>query len=250
MLVKLSDRLQMSADLVDECGTVADIGCDHAHTCIWLVQNRKSKRCIGMDVRTGPLQKAKENLALYECTDSVDLRLSFGLDELNSGEADTIIIAGMGGEMIRDILDRDAGHNRVLEADKPPVLILQPHSHVWDVRRSIYGHGYTIVDESICHEDDKFYPVIKAVRADALDEGVCNRKEPDETELYFGPVLLERRDPVLAQFVEIEYRKKQYLLEQISHSTTAEALNKRAEVEAVYSTIREACQRLGINPRD
>lgn len=245
MLVKLSDRLQMSVDLVDKCNTVADVGCDHAHTCIWLVQNAKADRCIGMDLRTGPLEKAKDNLQLYECTDKIELRLCYGLDGLEPDEADTVIIAGMGGEMIRDILDRDAECNRVLEADRPPVLILQPHSHVWDVRQSIFNHGYVIVDESMCREDDKFYPAIKAVRADCLDGGKDNLKAPDGPELYFGPVLLARRDKVLSQFLEIEYRKKKYLLDRIALSNTPEASLKRREVEGIYGIIREARSRIG-----
>ena len=150
----------MSANMVDPCGTVADVGCDHAHTCIWLLQNGIAKNCIGMDVRKGPLKKAEENLALYGCSEKVELRLSFGIDELRPGEADTIVIAGMGGEMIRDILEKDKSAQGVLLG--APTLVLQPQTHYECVRGWLSDNGWEIVAEDMCREDDKFYPCIKA----------------------------------------------------------------------------------------
>lgn len=234
MRVKLSDRLRMSADMVDRCGVVADIGCDHAHTCIWLIQNGIADRCIGTDVRTGPLQKAAQNLELYECTESVELRLCYGLDAVAPDEADVIIIAGMGGELIRDILERDEAANGITRR----TLILQPQSHAEYVRRWLDDNGYTICDESMCSDDDKFYQTIKAV----LTHGASSLNEP---ELYFGPVLIGKGHKVLKELLEIEYRKKKYLLEQIDKSNTAESRAKREEVEHMFSIICDAAAAAG-----
>ncbi len=249
----------MSANMVDPCGTVADVGCDHAHTCIWLLQNGIAKNCIGMDVRKGPLKKAEENLALYGCSDKVELRLSFGLDELRPGEADTIVIAGMGGEMIRDILEKDKTAGGVLpnsraEQDEElqgslrdrrgtgkvcrnaaPVLVLQPQTHYECVRRWLSDNGFRITAEDMCREDDKFYPCIKAKKAECFDM--------DPAEIYFGPRLLAQKHPVLKEFLEIEYRKKRYMLEQISKSDTPEAEAKKAEVMELFDIICDALGR-------
>lgn len=229
MNVKLSTRLMLTATMVPKGTVVADVGCDHAHTCIWLMQQGIARKCIAMDVRTGPLKKAGENLALYGYEQSVERRLSDGLDKLLPNEADVIIIAGMGGELTRDILDR--GLDKIGNA----VLILEPHSHVWDVRMWLENHDFEIVQEDMCREDDKYYPAIKAVHA---KNGNLSRLTLPE--LYFGPVLLKMRHPVLEEYLEIEYRKKQYMLEQISKSNTLEAETKRSEVREVFDTICKA----------
>ncbi len=235
--IKMSDRLMMSVRMAGRSETVADVGCDHAHTCIWLLQNGMADRCIGMDVRKGPLEKAEENLKLYGCSDRVELRLGYGLDELKPGEAQTVIIAGMGGEMIRDILERDreAGGITFGNNDPEAVFVLQPQSHYECVRGWLYGNGYRIVDEAMCCERDKFYPCIKAVRA---EEGSSEEMTPEK--LMFGPVLLERKDPVLREFLDIEYRKKKYLLERIGRSRAPEALEKRELVEGEFGAIGRA----------
>ena len=248
MQVKLSDRLQMSANMVEQSAVVADVGCDHAHTCIRLLQTGIAGSCIGMDVRTGPLKKAEENLALYGCSDRVELRLGYGLDELKAGEADTIVVTGMGGELIRDILERDRSRERTLYACPPPVLVLQPQSHYQDVRSWLDANGFMILDEDMCREDDKFYPAIKAVftavgstgaaDADVTAGRMVNGLSP--AELYFGPVLLKRRHPVLKEYLEIEYRKKRYMLEQIGRGSGEAALKKKEEVERVFGIICEA----------
>lgn len=240
----------MSADMVGPCDTVADVGCDHAHTCIWLLQNGKARRCIGMDVRKGPLKKAEENLELYECADLVELRLSFGLDELYPGEADAIVIAGMGGEMIRDILERDRTARNVLGSSDDagssgtgtaaPVLVLQPQTHFEYVRTWLAENGWEIADEDMCREDDKFYPCIKAVKAGTSGTLLTSG------EIFFGPRLLERKHPVLKEFLEIEYRKKRYMLGQIGKSATPEAEAKKAEVTKLFNIISEALRRYDV----
>lgn len=253
MTVKLSPRLLMSAEMVGDSKCVADVGCDHAHTCIWLLQNNRTERALGTDVRKGPLLKAEENLELYECSDKVELRLSFGLDELKPGEADTIIIAGMGGDMIRDILERDETANRVL-AQSSPTLILQPQTHSWNVRRWLDEHGYVIVAEDMVRDDDKFYPAMKAVRNEdqvlrgtKADGGDHSAAGLTDEEMYFGPILLRTKHPVLREFLEIEYRKKQYMLTQIKKSGTKEAEAKHEEVLDLFDIIRSACEICGAN---
>ena len=104
MTVQLSGRLQAIADLVT-CRTVlADVGTDHAHLPVWLCETGKIKSAIAMDVRRGPLLRAEESIRLAGLEDRIRLRLSDGLEQLRAGEADSIVIAGMGGILIRTIL--------------------------------------------------------------------------------------------------------------------------------------------------
>ena len=107
--VKLSSRLRMSAEMIEPCHCVADIGCDHAHTDIWLIVNGIAEHCIGMDVRKGPLEKALANLKMFGCEEQVELRLSDGFDALRPFEAECAVAAGMGGIVMRTILERGLG---------------------------------------------------------------------------------------------------------------------------------------------
>lgn len=156
--IKLSDRLLMSARMVTPGSRVADIGCDHAHTDIWLVKEGIASSAIAMDVGEGPLSHARANVRLYSLEDRIEMRLSDGLTALKPGEADTIIIAGMGGTLTTLILQ--AGIQAARAAGE---LILQPQSDVWMVRRFLRRHGFRIVEEEMCIEDGKFYGSMKAV---------------------------------------------------------------------------------------
>ncbi len=167
--INLSERLLMSLRMVDKTDCVADVGCDHAHMDIKLLKDGIAQKCIAMDVRTGPLEKAEENLKLYGYCDKVELRLSDGLSYLRPGEAQYVIIAGMGGVVMRTILERGLGKNGHLR-DNKPVLVLQPQSHIYEIRKWLYDNNYEIVDEALCYEYGKYYFAIKAVPEIRPDE--------------------------------------------------------------------------------
>ena len=112
--VKLSKRLEVVASSVGSGGTVADIGCDHGFTSIYLTENKMAKCGIAMDINKGPLEKAKIHIEQAGLKDKIETRLSNGLDKLEIGEADTILISGMGGALITEILTK--------EKDKTPRL--------------------------------------------------------------------------------------------------------------------------------
>lgn len=225
MQVILSDRLLMSAKLVTPGSTVADIGCDHAHTDIWLIKNGIAKHCIACDVRKGPLEKAALNLERYGLTNGIELRLSYGLHEIEAGEVTSVIIAGMGGLLTVDILKE--------AIDKLPSfgeLILQPQSHSYEVRKFLYENGFVITHEDMCREGDKFYNCMRAVKG---------RSNPlSERELMFGPVLLGGQSAVFKEYLEIEYRKAEYRLEQIEKSNDPASEERRRYFQNIMGLIR------------
>ncbi len=105
--IELSKRMYMVASMVDKGGSVADIGCDHAYVSIYLIEQNIAAKVIAMDVRTGPLDIAKKNINSHGLSDKIEVRLSDGLEKLSIGEVNTVIIAGMGGQLIIDIIDRE-----------------------------------------------------------------------------------------------------------------------------------------------
>ena len=100
--LKMSVRLKEIAELLrcPEKLKVADVGCDHGYVSIYLVTHGIAKECIAMDVRSGPLSGAKDNIDEYGLSDSIRTRLSDGVKELKQGEADALVIAGMGGNLM------------------------------------------------------------------------------------------------------------------------------------------------------
>ena len=131
-MIQLSRRLQAAAQLaaVPELRCVADVGTDHGYLPIWLVEQGFAKRAIAMDVRQGPLQRAREHIEEHQLSAYIETRLSDGLAALQRDEVQVIVIAGMGGATMKEILQ--AGQS-VIGVDT--VLVLQPQSELYEFRR-------------------------------------------------------------------------------------------------------------------
>lgn len=157
---------------------VADIGTDHAYIPIKLIEDGIAENVIASDIKEGPVEIAKQNISKYNKEDKIDVRLGGGLSVLKKNEADTIIIAGMGGEMIEFILRE---HEDIAKAS---LLILQPMNSQYELRKYLISNGYTIIDEDIAAEGFKVYNVIIA------KSGV--QKEFENDIEYHIPVYLKK----------------------------------------------------------
>lgn len=135
----------------------ADVGTDHAYAAAKLVSEGICRRVIATDIRRGPLEAARRTVEKNNCADRVELRFGAGLSPLAAGECDEIIIAGMGGELICDILKEGAAVAQA--ADK---LILQPMNSQAQLRRFLTEEGYEILGEDIECEGFKVYNLILA----------------------------------------------------------------------------------------
>lgn len=138
---------------------MADVGTDHGYVPICLIENEKIPSAIAMDVNQGPLNRAREHIREKDLGDRIETRLSDGFAALKEGEADTVLIAGMGGSLTVRILTEG---EEVLSSVKE--LILQPQSEIAGVRRWLTEHGFRIVLEDIVLDEGKFYPMFRAVR--------------------------------------------------------------------------------------
>ena len=195
--MKLSDRLQTIASLVPAGSLPADIGTDHAFLPIYLVSEGICPRALAMDVKEGPLSRAREHIAQAELTEVIETRLSDGIAALEPGEADTLILAGMGGDLSMRILEEGRDKLRSI-----PNLVFSPQSHVPQVRRYLHHLGYEITDEKLAEEDGKFYFAIQAKRGENRPVGYERA-----VEYLFGAPLLARKDPALRRYLEAETRR-------------------------------------------
>lgn len=197
--MQLSKRLLAIANEVPEEGTLADVGCDHAYTSIYLATHKKLRHIIAMDVRTGPLGKAKENIKANGLDEIIETRLSDGLQAVKKGEIDTVVISGMGGALIQKILSEG---KEVLEDVN--YLILQPQTEKAEVRSYLHSIGMSIKKEVMLIDEGKYYTIIVAVPGE---------EETYQVEEYeFGRFLLQKQDPVLKEFLEKEKGKMQGIL--------------------------------------
>ncbi|MBR1779759.1 MAG: SAM-dependent methyltransferase [Clostridia bacterium] len=154
---KLDARLKACADFVRGNAKIADIGTDHAYLPIYLINTKKVKKAIATDIKEGPLLNAKKSVEKYNLTEAIDLRLSDGLKNISPSEVDDIIISGLGGEIIRDILSEVEW----LE-DSKKRLILQPMSMEEKVREFLYARRFKVISEKVVISGNKVYIVIYA----------------------------------------------------------------------------------------
>lgn len=203
--VVLSERMRAVAHMVTRGNTVCDVGCDHGFVSIYLVQQDISPRVLAMDLREGPLSAAREHVAAYGLEGRIETRLSDGLHKYDIGEADTLICAGMGGGLMRRILEKEREKTASFQE-----LVLQPQSELEQFRRFLRESGYGILDEEMLKEDGKFYQIIRAVPGGGRDFSenllLPDINEPELCKLKdrYGPVLLQKRTSVFLSFLDRE----------------------------------------------
>ncbi len=132
----------------------ADIGTDHAYVATELIKLGRAKKVIASDVRKGPLNMAVENIKKHGMEDKIQTRLGSGLSVIKPYEADTAIIAGMGGELICDIINND------IETARSMKLILQPMNAQYELRKYLIENDFTIEGEDIECEGHRVYNIL------------------------------------------------------------------------------------------
>lgn len=189
--MQLSIRLAAVANLAKNAICLADIGTDHGYIPIYLAQQGKLKSALAMDVNKGPLLRAQENIRKYGLEDIIQTRLSDGAKKLLPGEADTVVIAGMGGALTIRILEES---REVLQSVK--TFVLQPQSEIYLVRRYLHENNFCICAEDMVREDGKYYPMMLA----------CHGAQEawKEEEYRFGRYLLQERNACLREFLAKE----------------------------------------------
>ena len=152
--LKLSKRLSTTASYVRSGAFVADIGTDHAYLPIYLVSKGIASLALASDINEGPILKARENISKYGLSDKIYTEIANGLDEIEKYKPTDIVICGMGGELIAQILDASAYiKNQSIR------LVLQPMTSVYELREYL-SDGFSTIDENIVFEDGKLYQII------------------------------------------------------------------------------------------
>lgn len=225
----MTPRLYAIADCIPRGSVVADVGTDHGYIPIYACLKLESPRGLAMDLKQGPLDRAGENIRRFNLGHRIETRLSDGLEALGEGEADVAVIAGMGGLLISEILERS------------PVrlsgYILQPMTATKELRQYLADKGYSIDHEVLAQEDDKFYTVLKVSHGHMQLE--------NRLDVYVGRKLIENRDPLLLGYVESLLKKHGRIYEGLLRSGQEDIEDKKNEAAALVlelSQLKEACQ--------
>lgn len=213
---KLSKRLDCVASYIVPGMTIADIGSDHAYLPCYAIKQGLAHHAIAGEVVQGPYEAAQQQVLASELTDSIEVRKGNGLEVIKAGEVDCIIIAGMGGALISDILEKG---KEKLEGVKR--LILQPNLAAINIRSWMLDNNWQLIDEEILMEDGKIYEILVAERG--------NPQKPYQnikSELLLGPFLLKKKNETFRSKWNHELRQWENILLQLSKSEKAEARKK------------------------
>ncbi len=207
----LSVRLSAIADYVKKGAFVCDVGTDHGYLAVHLMKSGVAKRVIATDINAKPLANAQKNIEKSEVS-GIELRLCDGLGGVNRGEADTVIIAGMGGEVISGILERGANIVR----EKNITLILQPTTSPEFLRRYLCENGFSIKEEKAVFENSKLYSVMLV----SFSGEKCEREESyyfvgelntdDETSIKYIEKQLARNLNCMQSLEKIPSKTEEY----------------------------------------
>ena len=240
--MQLSDRLQSVANLVTKGQRVADIGCDHAYTSIYMVKEGIATHVIAMDINKGPLEKAKANVKAYRYQDKIETRLSDGAKKLEVGEVDALLISGMGGALMIKILSDRMDVFRSLRE-----VILQPQAEIHLVRKFLHEQGYVIAKEIFLKEDGKYYVAMKAMNIHTMNEeerekAIARFGQSYEKDCfyYYGKQLLEEQHEVLEEFLDREIRMRIELMEALKAKETENTRRRQKELEEELQILEEA----------
>lgn len=219
----LQPRLQLLADMVPAGSRLADVGTDHGYLPVYLLQQGRISRAIASDIVDGPLQHARQTAAEYE-VDGIDFRLCPGLDAIAPHEADTVVIAGMGGETIQAILSAAPW-----TADGSHLLLLQPMTKVEYLRKWLVDNGYAFTEERLVWDKDHLYPVF-AVRG--------GTQPPLTAAQQYGGVLLDG-DPLYGAYLDERIGKLQKAVEGLQKSSVVESAVKVKELIELCRILKE-----------
>ena len=181
-------RLSTLAQMVDQGARVADIGTDHAYLPIQLVKEGKVDYAIASDVAAGPLQNAEKDIVAAGLKDKIETRLGSGLETVSAQDRiDTVVIAGMGGKLMTNILNEAWSRNFHFAT-----LILEPNVGEPGVREWLSAHKYQIINEKIIAEAGHIYELIKAQELE-------NTISLTDRQMFFGPEILKEKNQVFYQ---------------------------------------------------
>lgn len=223
-MINISKRLTAVATFVRSNSKIIDIGCDHALLDIYLVEHHPAIKSIAADVRSGALAQAKKNVIKYNMSDSISLRLGDGLDVVNKEEIDTIVISGLGGPKIIDILTKDK--TKLVNVED---IIIQSNTDYYEIRFNICNLGFYIDSEVLVRENNIIYVIIHFKKG---------HKDYSNDDYLFGPILRINKNDLYKELISNDISKKEILYKLIPQKYEAKREQIKADILKLQTEIR------------
>jgi len=227
-VLSVSSRIEALASLIPSGEVVADIGTDHAYLPIYLIQTNKSPRVIATEVSKGSYQKAKKIIMDLGLKNRIDLRFGDGLKVLDPGEAEVLVLAGIGGLNIVKILKEGIDVAKTAKR-----LIVNPATGWGYVRKWLVYNGWDIKDEELVYEKSKFYHII------ATERRTMTFEDYDPVVMEIGPKLIEKKHCLLPLYLEKLQREYSSIYEELKKSRRQESSLKLQEVKGFLRKIEK-----------
>ncbi len=222
--IRLSNRLLAAAELCGESERVADVGTDHGYVPIWLLKSGRAQYVIASDINPEPLENARRNAELHGTKNGLELILSGGISHLRADSAETIIIAGMGGETIADILSRASW-----VSDGRHRLILQPMTKQSELIDWLYRNGLFIKRARLAEDNGEIYIVLLAEGGSSAPPSGAARIIPE--------ALMAERTPLLSRYLELHIKRISNALEGMKSSKGKKDPERIAEYERILEEL-------------
>lgn len=213
--MKINNRLKKVSEYIKDDSYIIDVGCDHALLDIYLINNKNNIKCIASDINSGPLKQAKENIKKFELTDKIEILQTDGIDDMPSS-VDTIVISGLGGLSIIDILKKNKH-----KLDKIKQIVLSPNTDFYEVRKEVTKLGFIIEKEEIFKDKDKYYLIISFIKG---------KKKYKKIELMYGT-------NVNKEYLKSLLKVNKYKLKSIPKKNIIEVINVKKNIKLLKKII-------------
>lgn len=228
----LTPRLLAIAEAAKNAKVLADIGTDHAYVPVYMCLELGTEKAIAADINKGPLERAEANIEKYGLGDRITTRLSDGLKKFEANDADTVVIAGMGGTLIAKILE-DSPQMKKEDIS----FVLQPMTAEEELRRYLIENGYAIKDERLAREGEKLYTIITAE--------VGNNEAYAEVFLHVGKILFEKKDELLPLFLDKKINEFEKIVKGLLKASPSDERDEKmkysSDILKELKSLKEGC---------
>ncbi|QLY78647.1 tRNA (adenine(22)-N(1))-methyltransferase [Clostridium intestinale] len=229
--MELSKRLMCIVNNMDNCESMIDVGTDHGYIPIYAVKNKICTRAIASDINRGPKEKAESNVRFEGISDKIQCRLGAGLSTVKLGEVEAAIIAGMGGNLIRDIIVQD-----IKKVQKFEYMILQPAQNAEILREFLYKGPFDILKEDLVIDENIFYEVFKV----KYNKNKIDEVKVKEDSFYYelSTRLIEDKHPLIKDFIQNKLDRYKAILSFIKEDTES-AVRRKEEITNKINRLKE-----------
>lgn len=226
--MELSRRLKTLANYLEGAKSFIDIGTDHGYVPIYAVKNNIVDRAIASDINKGPTEKAKINVSFEGLSNKIDVRLGGGLSVLNIGEVEAVLMAGMGGNLIRDIIKNDINKVKNLK-----FMVLQAPQNPEVLREYLYTNNFEIIDEDLCFDEGIYYEIFKV----KYDNNPLKIEVISKYDYEISPILLKNNNPLIKDYIKFKIAKYEKIFDFIKDNSEG-ALKRKAELKKKIEYLR------------